>query len=63
MSTHTMTEAELAALLTYNGLSLTPEQVRALLPGAEIFQGLIEKVNTPLPREAELAITFEVEQR
>lgn len=58
-----ITEAELAALLAYNGLHLKPEQVRALLPGAEIFRGLIARVNAPLPREAELAVTFDVEQR
>ena len=58
-----MTEAELMTLLAYNGLHLTAEQIRELLPGAEIFRGLIEQVNQPLPREAELAITFDVEQR
>jgi len=57
-----ITEAELAALLAHNGLSLTPEQIKGLLPGAEIFQRLIAQVNEPLPREAELAITFNVEQ-
>jgi hypothetical protein len=33
------------------------------LPGAVIFQGLIARVNAPLPREAEPALTFDVEQR
>ena len=32
-------------------------------PGAAIFQGLIARVNAPLPREAEPAVTFDVEQK
>jgi hypothetical protein len=56
-------EAELAAILKRAGLSLTADQVKELLPGAVIFQGLIARVNAPLPREAEPALTFDVEQR
>lgn len=56
-------EAELAAILKRAGLTLTPDQVRGLLPGAAIFQGLIARVNAPLPREAEPAVTFDVEQK
>ena len=56
-------EAQLDAILKRAGLSLTPEQVKGLLPGATIFQGLIARVNAPLPREAEPALTFDVEQK
>lgn len=56
-------EAQLDAILKRAGLSLTPEQVKGLLPGAVIFQGLIARVNAPLPREAEPALTFDVEQK
>jgi hypothetical protein len=51
-------EAELNAMLLRAGLALTPEQVRAILPGAEIFRRMLERVNAPLPREAEPALTF-----
>ena len=55
-------EAELAALLKRAGLDLTANQVKAVLPGAEIFQRMIARINAPLPREAEPALTFDVEQ-
>jgi hypothetical protein len=56
-------EAELAAMLGRAGLKLTPEQVREILPGAELFRGMIARINAPLPREAEPALTFDVEQK
>ena len=62
MSPPAIDEAELNAMLIRAGLALTPEQVRAILPGAEIFRRMIARVNTPLPREAEPALTFTVEQ-
>jgi hypothetical protein len=55
-------EADLAAILSRAGFSYSPEQVRALLPGAVVVQAMIDRVNAPLPREAELAVTFNVEQ-
>lgn len=55
-------EAELAALLQRAGLTLNPSQVKAILPGAEIVQGMIARIHAPLPREAEPAVTFDVEQ-
>jgi hypothetical protein len=55
-------EAELSAMLVRTGLTFTPDQVRAILPGAVIFRGMIARVNAPLPREAEPALTFTVEQ-
>ncbi len=63
MSTPRIDEAELAVLLGRAGLKLTPDQVRGMLPGAELFRGMIERVNAPLPREAEPALTFDVEQK
>jgi hypothetical protein len=62
MSRSTIDEDELSQMLNRAGLILTPEQVRAILPGAEIFRRMIERVNAPLPREAEPALTFKVEQ-
>jgi hypothetical protein len=56
-------EAELTVLLGRGGLKLTPDQVRAILPGAELFRGMIARINAPLPREAEPALTFGVEQK
>jgi hypothetical protein len=55
-------EAELAVLLKRAGLTLTANQVKAILPGADIVQGMIARVHAPLPREAEPASTFDVEQ-
>jgi hypothetical protein len=62
VSTPPIDEAELKAMLVRAGLTLTPDQVRAILPGADIFRRMLERVNAPLPREAEPALTFEVEQ-
>ena len=62
MSTPPIDEAELEAMLVRAGLTLTPAQVKEILPGAEIFHRMIERVNAPLPREAEPALTFDVEQ-
>jgi len=56
-------QAELAALLRRAGLTLTSDQVKEILPGAVILQGLIARLNAPLPREAEPALTFDVEQK
>jgi hypothetical protein len=56
-------EAELAVMLARGGLMLTPDQVRAILPGAELFREMIARINAPLPREAEPALTFDVEQK
>jgi hypothetical protein len=59
----TLDEAELRAMLARAGLPHTAEQVKAILPGAEIVQRLLATVNKPLPREAEPALTFDVEQK
>jgi hypothetical protein len=59
----TIDEAELKSMAARAGLPHSPEQVRAILPGAEIVQRMIERVNAPLPREAEPALTFDVEQK
>jgi hypothetical protein len=63
MSTPVIDGAELARMLARNGLNLAPDQVRAILAGVPIFQQMIVRVNAPLPREAEPALTFSVEQR
>ena len=55
-------EAELAALLQRAGLTLNASQVKAILPGAEIVQGMIARIHARLPRDAEPAVTFDVEQ-
>jgi hypothetical protein len=62
VSTPSIDEAELNTMLLRAGLALTPDQVRAILPGAEIFRTMIARVNAPLPREAEPALTFTVEK-
>jgi hypothetical protein len=62
VSTPPIDEAELEAMLVRAGLTLTPAQVKEILPGAEIFRRMIERVNAALPREAEPALTFDVEQ-
>jgi hypothetical protein len=63
VSTPKIDEAELTVLLARDGLRLTPDQVRAILPGAEIVREMIARINAPLPREAEPALTFDVEQK
>ncbi len=63
MSLPSVDEAELDSMLRRAGLTLTAEQVRQILPGAAIVQAMIARVNAALPREAEPALTFDVEQR
>ena len=63
MSAPPIDEAALAAMLARAGLPHSPEQVKAILPGAEIVQRMLARVNAPLPREAEPALTFKVEQK
>ena len=62
MKTPPIDEAELAAMMVRAGLALTDDQVKAILPGAAIVRDMIARVNAPLPREAEPASTFTVEQ-
>lgn len=52
------TEEELTTILAQNGLYLFSSQVRAILPGAAIMRDMIIRVNKPLPREDEPAVTF-----
>jgi hypothetical protein len=61
MTEPALSEADLAAILERAGISVGPE-VRDLLPGAAIMQKLIERVNSPLPREAEPAVMFTPER-
>ncbi|MFO1086005.1 MAG: hypothetical protein U1E21_15680 [Reyranellaceae bacterium] len=62
MSTPEIDKDELAGILKRNGHDLTPAQIEAILPGVAIFRRMIERVNAPLSREAEPALTFDVEQ-
>lgn len=62
MTTPPIDEAELARILARSGLELSADQVRSILPGAVIMQGMIERVNQPLPRELEPAVMFDSEQ-
>ena len=62
MSTPEIDKDELASILKRSGHDLTPTQIEAILPGAAIFRRMIERVNAPLSREAEPALTFDVEQ-
>jgi hypothetical protein len=63
MSKSTIDEQELGQMLNRAGLALTQEQVRAIMPGADIVRRMIERVNPPMPREAEPALTFTAEQK
>ncbi len=56
------TELEMAVMLARAGITLSAEQLRALMPGAAILQTMIARVNIDLPREAEPAAFFRVEQ-
>jgi hypothetical protein len=62
VSTPPIDEAELDGMLKRAGLALTANQVKAILPGAGIVQRMIARINGPLPREAEPALTFDVKQ-
>ena len=62
MTESTFNEADLAVILERAGISLGPEQVRDLLPGAAIMQRLVERVNEPLPPEVEPAVMFTPER-
>ena len=62
MSTPEIDKDELERILKTSGHNLTPAQVEAIMPGAAIFRRMVERVNAPLPREAEPALIFDVEQ-
>ena len=62
MSLPPIDESELQRMLARAGLDLTPDQVRSIMPGAAIVRRMIERVNAPLPREAEPAVTFKAEK-
>lgn len=62
MSTPEIDKDELERILKTSGHNLAPAQVEAIMPGAAIFRRMIERVNAPLPREAEPALIFDVEQ-
>lgn len=62
MSTPEIDKDELGRLLERSGHQLTQAQIEAIMPGAAIFRRMVERVNAPLPREAEPALIFDVEQ-
>lgn len=53
-----LSETDLVAALGHVGIFLSPAQLEGLQPGVAIMQSLIERVNTPLPFDAEPAVTF-----
>jgi hypothetical protein len=63
MSILPIDETGLEILLARAGLPHSPEQVKEILHGAQIVERMIARVNAPLPREAEPALTFDVEQK
>ncbi|MSP04788.1 MAG: hypothetical protein EXR05_06035 [Acetobacteraceae bacterium] len=56
------TETDLAAILARTGLRLTVAQMQSLPLGVAIIQEMIDRVNKPLPREAEPAVMFRPDQ-
>jgi hypothetical protein len=62
MTEPALSEADLAAILERAGISLGPDEVRDVFPGAVLMQRLVDRVNAPLPREAEPAVTFASER-
>lgn len=50
-----------AAMMARTGLSLTPAQVSEIYQGYGGLEAMLARVNVPLPREAEPALTFDPE--
>ncbi len=53
--------ATFETLMAQTGLSLTSDQLRGVYEGYGGLQAMLARVNAPLPREAEPALTFDVE--
>ena len=47
--------------MAQSGLTLTQDQLRGVYGGYDGLQAMLERVNKPLPREAEPALTFDPE--
>jgi len=53
--------ATFETLMAQTGLSLTTDQLRGVYEGYGGLQAMLARVNAPLPREAEPALTFDAE--
>lgn len=53
--------ATFETLMAQTGLSLTSDQLRGVYEGYGGLQAMLARVNAPLPREAEPALTFDAE--
>ncbi len=53
--------ATFETLMAQTGLSLTIDQLRGVYEGYGGLQAMLARVNAPLPREAEPALTFDAE--
>jgi hypothetical protein len=56
-----VSEADFDRMVAQAGLPLSADQKRGLYDAYWMLEGMIERVNTPLPREAEPAHLFIVE--
>jgi hypothetical protein len=57
-----VSEADFDCMMAQAGLKLSAAQKRVLYDAYWMMEGMIERVNTPLPREAEPAHIFSVEE-
>ena len=53
--------AAFETLMAQTGLRLTTDQLRGVYEGYDGLQAMLARVRTPLPREAEPALTFDPE--
>ncbi len=53
--------ATFKTLMAHTGLSLSDAQVAGIYEGYGPLLGMLERINRPLPREAEPALTFDPE--
>ncbi|HET6183158.1 MAG TPA: hypothetical protein VFA03_06135 [Acetobacteraceae bacterium] len=56
-------EAEFKLLVAAAGLTLSAAQLATLRHGYGLFRALLARVNEPMPREAEPALTFDPDVR
>jgi hypothetical protein len=58
-----LTTAEFEVLVAQSGLPLNPAQKHEIHQAYGLLEGMLGRVNTPLPREAEPALIFIPEVR